>query len=217
VLLDERAGEREADAETRIVHAGDGRSWVKRSKMRSCASAGMPRPLSVTEATTMPSATFASSAIRPRLRRVLGALVRRLSSACVSRVASPRTRIGRSARRRRARAGAVDRVARRLDAEGDHATEVDQLVAQQDLAGGDAADVEQVVDEVGEVAELAVDDARRLLPRRRASRSSCISETALRIGASGLRSSCASMAMNSCIRRPACSTSCSGAARSGRA
>ncbi len=66
----------------------------------------------------------------------------------------------------------------------------------------DAADVEQVVDQAHHVLQLALDDvARRAARAGRRSPARRSSSSALRIGASGLRSSCASVARNSSLRR----------------
>ena len=78
---------------------------------------------------------------------------------------------------------------------------LDSTAAELDLAAGDPRDVEQVVDQPGEVADLAADDLHRpvdvLAGPARLGRAS----TALPIAASGLRSSWASMARNSSLRR----------------
>jgi hypothetical protein len=50
-----------------------------------------------------------------------------------------------------------------LDRVGDHRRELDPFLAQLDLALRDAADVEQVVDEMDELAQLALDHAARAL------------------------------------------------------
>ena len=102
----------------------------------------------------------------------------------------------------------LERRAGRLDGGEDGRREIDRLLPQRDLSARDAAHVQQVVHQPGQVVDLALDDAGRALvacpaswaPARRIA-------TALRIGASGLRSSWPSMARNSLIRRSATSSS----------
>ena len=135
--------------------------------MRSRASAATPRPLSFTEVTTHPVDDRDLELDAALLRRVLGGVGQEVDQRLgqPGGVAAQRHRLVRHLDDELV-AAAVDRVARRLDAEPDHLAIVDQLVAQPDLAGGDAADVEQVVDEVGQLAELPVDDVGGLQPRR---------------------------------------------------
>ena len=96
----------------------------------------------------------------------------------------------------------------RLDGFVDHAAQFDGGGFQVDLAGGDAADVEQVVHQARQAAPPGASMMSRHIAqasRRRAARS-CMIDTALRIGASGLRSSWPSIARNSVMRRPSSSS-----------
>jgi hypothetical protein len=153
--------------------------------------------------------TRAVSAMRPPASVYLAALVSRFEITCARRSgsASIGTGVGSSI----ASTWRLPRsAARGLDGGLDHAAERDPLAAQLELALGDARHVEQVVEQPGHLGHLALDDLARptAAPRRRARawRGSC---AALRIGASGLRSSCASVARNSSLRRSATRSSAS--------
>ena len=83
----------------------------------------------------------------------------------------------------------------------DESRQVDDFLAQLDLAPADARHVEQVVDQPGHVLDLALDHVPGpscQLPVAPACFMMC---SALRIGARGLRSSWASIARNSSLRR----------------
>ena len=69
-----------------------------------------------------------------------------------------------------------------------------------ELSARHAIDVEQFVDDARQVLALPIDGLAHGLDQRVIEIRRPMSATALRIGASGLRNSCASIAMNSCIR-----------------
>jgi hypothetical protein len=127
------------------------------------------------------------------------ALFSRLSMTCDSRARSPSTRMGcaGSSSSRLWRRG-VEEGAAGLDGLLHDLARVHGFHAQRDLAARDAADVQQVVHEPRQLRRLPVDDVARVHGRpARRSPMACSRSMALRMGASGLRSSCPSMARNS--------------------
>ena len=131
------------------------------------------------------------------------ALLRRLASICASRAGSAATHSG--ARRQGDRQLVppfVDQRPARFDGAGHGRRHVDRFGFQLHLAAGDARHVEQVVHQPDHLFHLAVDHVARPTSRPSSSPTACRRIcTALRIGASGLRSSWASMARNSFLRR----------------
>jgi hypothetical protein len=88
-----------------------------------------------------------------------------------------------------------------LDSVGGDLADVQHHLVQLDQAARDPRDVEQVVDQRGHVAHLAPDDLAGRAHHRFVGVACCSRSAAAPIGASGLRSSCASMARNSSLRR----------------
>ena len=137
----------------------------------------------------------------------LAALLSRLASTCASRTgsASSAQRLARQRRRSSCVAAGVDQRPAGLDGAA-HARRParPRSVRSSILPRRDARDVEQVVDQAHQVVDLALDHrAHRRRPRRRPPPACAACCSALRIGASGLRSSCASIARNSSLRRSA--------------
>ena len=84
------------------------------------------------------------------------------------------------------------------------------VLAKLDLVARDAADVEQVVHQPSHLPHLPLDDAVRFVGESfPAGRQGAGLPAQFRIGASGLRSSCASVARNCSLRRSASSRACS--------
>ena len=88
-----------------------------------------------------------------------------------------------------------------FDGPGEDVPEEHPFLADAEAARGDAADVEQVVDEAHHVIDLARDDAARGVPWAALTPGISRTCTAFRIGARGLRSSWASVARTSSLRR----------------
>ena len=76
-------------------------------------------------------------------------------------------------------------------------------LAELDLAAGDAGDVEQVVDQPGQVPDLPLDDVLGPVDGRSGRRASADELDGVAMAASGFRSSWASIARNSSLRRSA--------------
>jgi hypothetical protein len=87
----------------------------------------------------------------------------------------------------------------RLDRARDDRLAAHRLLRQPDRAARDARDVEQIVDQPRQVHRLPIDDVARPFQLRVLERKRDMISTALRIGASGLRSSCARIARNSSL------------------
>ena len=188
---------------------------VNRSKIRGSSSAGMPMPLSRTRISTSSPARRTVRRMCPPRLVYLAALPSTLPSACVRRSGSPLTLSGSSGVStvnwwpRASISGCTVSTAR--------ATRVATstgLARQSDLAARDARHIEQIVDQARQVRQLPLDHVARPDQLRVADRSMRMSCTALRIGASGLRSSCASIARNSSLWRSASFSACSARARS---
>ena len=93
--------------------------------------------------------------------------------------------------------------------------QLDRLLLQRQLAARDARDVEQIVDQPREVPVLPRDHvARPLELRDPRSLLRCMSSIEPWIAASGLRSSCESIARKSSLRRSAASSACCARSRS---
>ena len=86
-------------------------------------------------------------------------------------------------------------------------TERYDLQPELDLAARDARDLQEVVDQADHVVDLPLHDLERRVERVRRTSASASICSELRIGASGLRSSCASVARNSSLRRSASAAS----------
>ena len=177
------------------------------SNTRDSDSAGMPTPVSLTVTIALSCSRRAAIQMRPPGSVYLAALLSRfdehlrethgvgIETECFRRERD----LERVIRR-------VDQRAARLDSRRDHVGEIHAALAQLDLAARDARDVQQVVDQPHHVVDLALHDlvgGHRGLRRARQRRT--LNE--LRIGASGLRSSCASVARNWFLRSSAASRS----------
>ena len=92
---------------------------------------------------------------------------------------------------------------RRLDGMGDDRVEVDGLLAELDLPARDPRDVEQVFEQPGHVLDLPPGDLERLGHLGDLGICERMICRVLASGASGLRSSWASIARNSSLRRSA--------------
>ena len=133
------------------------------------------------------------------------ALCSTFDTTCTKRVGSTSTTHGASGRSTVSVSPAcVDRGALRVDGALDELGQRRRLAPQHDLARGDARDVEQVVDQPHHVADLrSIIDADAPDRWPVVSPETRISSRPVRIGASGLRSSWASSARNSSLRRSA--------------
>ena len=146
--------------------------------------------------------------MRPPGSVYLAALLSRLPSTCASRAGSASSRTGsRRQRDRQARGGGASisgrgwsRPRARRPAPGRPRSLRSWI-----LPPRDAGDVQQVVDQPDQVLHLPLDDRRasRCDRARRRPLQAHAAAAALRIGASGLRSSWPSMARNSSLRRSA--------------
>ena len=177
-------------------------TWVNRSKTLESISAAMPIPLSRTRKTASLPDRVRSRSILPPSVCILGGVVQQVGE----HLGDPyQVGVHRQGYRRRGqRQHVLARIDQRpadLDRAGDDRPRVDGLDAELDLSAGDPRDVEQVVDQSHQLLDLPGDDVAGP-PRFSSSISSiCSISTALRIGASGLRSSWASIARNSFLRR----------------
>ena len=163
-------------------------------------------PVSFTDTTTSPPCRSAVSQMRPPCSVYLAALLSRFANTWASRVGSASRWTGSGGRVTvEFVAACLDERAAGLHGALHHRRQFDPLLAEFELAPGDAGHVEQVVDQPHHLLHLPLHHARgparssgRVGPS--ASRRIC---RALRIGASGLRSSWASVARNSSLRRSA--------------
>ena len=183
---------------------------TNRSKICGSRSGAIPVPLSLTLITASSPSARASMRIWPCGSVYLMALVSRFATHCTRRAGSPLTSSGSSCAVRGQRDGSFSRSMGSTVSSACAITSASATFrrSQLDARARDARNVQQIVDQPREVVDLALDDVDG---RRRARSSGCgvrcsSLATALRIGASGLRSSCASMARNSSFWRSALSS-----------
>ena len=131
------------------------------------------------------------------------ALLSRFATTWVSRTRSPETRTAVSGTLEgEIVPSGLDQRPAGLDPRTHHRDEIERLRLELDLPARDPGDVEQIVDEPGQLIDLSLDQ----IPApggfgRESAFGACRSTSAFRIGASGFRSSCASTARNSSLRR----------------
>ena len=175
----------------------------------------MPIPVSLTRTTAWPPSRPAVSRMPPPGSVYLAALLSRLASTCSSRVGSASRTTGTSGSEtinswpplgHQGRAASAARATT--------AAEVHHLLAEHDLAPADPRDVHQVVDQPGHVPHLPLRHRPLLAPCSGPPPCPFMRCRAEAIGASGLRSSWASMARNSSLRRSASRSACSARFRS---
>ena len=202
-----------------LARSRAGSSWANILKTAPSASGGMPMPLSRTRSSAWPSAQVSSTSIRPPSGVYLAALASRLMTTCARRVASPSTTSGvsptdrRSVWRAAAMAGAMSWAAPRTSGARSTAVRRSRIRFW----------VMRETSIRSSTSRVRWRSWRSKACSRRSSAPlpylSLKTSTALRIGASGLRSSCDRVARNSSLRRSAAvscrlsACSCRSAAR----
>ena len=175
---------------------------VNRSKTCGSRFGAIPSPVSRTRMATHVAFALRLEADLPAIVRVLGGVVEQIREH-LRDAREIAHRVGPAARQvhREVMLAQPDERTARLDGRLHDLRELDRLLLQRDLPAHHARHIEQIVDEPHEMLRLPLDDGTRPLDLRPAGRSAR-SETARRCGsgASGLRSSCASIARNSSLR-----------------
>ena len=172
---------------------------------RARSGSRMPTPSSRTSTHDTPSSLHSTATTMcPPGGVYFTALLSRLRNTCVNRTASPSKRTGSDGKLHLdVMALAFGERSHRFHGAGDDRQHVDGVLAQLELSAADPAGIQQVVDE-----PTSWLTCRSMTSRPHCSCSSValacrIRSTAERIGCSGLRSSWASIARNSSLRRSA--------------
>ena len=204
--LDQAFDQREPDAEPALRAVARAVTCANMSKIvRQQLPARCRCPCRATRSCTSPSAACAHGDLMPPPGSVyFAALFSRLPTDLrePQRVASRPDRLAPAASTAWCRLR-VDRRAARSRCGVDDAPAVERARAQLELAAGDARDIEQIVEQPRHVLRPAARSRSRLRASVRASPRRARKFSRLRIGARGLRSSCASVARNSSLRRSA--------------
>ena len=186
---------------------------VNMSKIVSSLSAGMPIPVSVT-VTTASLVARDGHTNRSARRRVLAAVVEEIAEHLrqTDRIGVQVHRLGRHADIHRVAGGLRERL-RRQHGLANHRRELHVTLAQLDAVVRDAAQIEEIVHQPHQLLELPFHGVEAATDGRVLDGAPLEDLQRIAQGASGLRSSCASVARNSSLRRSASARSAASARR----